>query len=77
MRALNIFLEVSIILSFIFSSKGGLITLFWLFEDKYDIVSLCEKYIKTLEKKQKDENLLLTSFQEGFMNKVDLSKLKK
>ena len=50
---------------------------YYLFENKYSIVSLCEKYIKNLEKKQKDENLLLTSFQEGFMNKVDLSKLKK
>lgn len=41
------------------------------------IGELVEKYVGYLEKKDHQQSLLFTTFHEGFMNKVDLSKLKK
>ena len=50
---------------------------YYLFKDQFDIPSLVEKYIDILLKKHHQQELLLNKFDEGFMNKIDLSKLKK
>lgn len=50
---------------------------YYLFADKFDIVKLIEKDIHYLKIKQKNEQLLLKKFQEGFIEKIELSKLKK
>lgn len=49
---------------------------YYLFPDM-KIGELVEKYVGYLEKKEHQQSLLFTTFHEGFMNKVDLSKLKK
>ena len=50
---------------------------YYLFEKNYSIPKLVEKYSEYLLRKYKDEKLLLKKYQEGFINKIDLSKLKK
>ena len=50
---------------------------YYLFASKYNINELIEKYVNLLEKKENQNKLLSHNFQEGFMTKIDLSKLKK
>ena len=50
---------------------------YYLFENQFDIPSLVEKYIELLIKKYNQQELLLNKFDEGFMTKIDISKLKK
>ena len=50
---------------------------YYLFEDKYNLTDLIIKYIGILEKKYLEDSILLNKYMEGFINKIDLSKLKK
>ena len=50
---------------------------YYLFEKEYSLVTLVDKYVELLIRKYKDEQLLLKKYHEGFINKIDLSKLKK
>ena len=50
---------------------------YYLFEDKYTLSQLVSKYVDLLNKKRKQDKLLFYNYQEGFINKVDISKLKK
>ena len=50
---------------------------YYLFENQFDIPGLVEKYIELLMEKHQQQELLLNKFDEGFMTKIDLSKLKK
>lgn len=50
---------------------------YYLFENKYTLTELVNKYVELLDKKRKQDKLLFNNYQEGFINKVDISKLKK
>ncbi len=50
---------------------------YYLFEEKYSIIELVNRYIEVLETKRKEEKLLSTNYKEGFINRIDLSKIKK
>lgn len=50
---------------------------YYLFEDKYTLSQLVNKYVDLLNKKRKQDKLLFNNYQEGFINKVDITKLKK